>query len=290
LTENKRVEQDSRILAESAALIRNGKSEEVTFAPGSPLEFVQRDDTMEALLAKLLAPIKTLDDVMKMQFIALRNMDRKQLNNAIELLLLKKGVLKKPAKCILKIQCGHIFPGKKVMFTKNYKSDERFDGVKNGELGQVKKVHSAKVFELTNGKRISLDLVDSAHVQNGYATTCNKAQGSEWDNIIFWIYQNPNPFFTREFAYVALSRAKKKCTIVGLEDEFHQLCSKKARERNTLLRFYLYLSNCTELAKLNDYQNVQLMKSEDFKLLPMGELAVPVLKEKKGETGTKKKK
>jgi len=170
---------------------------------------------------------------------------------------------------------GPIFNGKKVMFTKNYKKTPTCDAVKNGELGQVKRVIDDKHFELVGGKKISLDHIDPKHVHAGYATTCNKAQGSEWEQIIFWIYENPNRFFTREFMYVAVSRAKRKCTVVGKMEEVHQICREKAKERNTLLRFYLYLAQCKELEQLTSFDNVVLMPSNDMRLLPMGALSVP---------------
>ncbi len=293
LTENKRVEKDSVALAEAAALIRGGQSTAIRFSgeKDAPLRFVQRADDRVAQLASIIGDcIKCVDDIMKLQVVVLRNKDRKELNTIIEDILVRKGILKKPAKSSIYLPCGPVFPGRKLVFTKNYKSDGKFDGVRNGEMGQVKRCINGKVFEFTNGKRISIDLVDSSDIQPGYATTCNRAQGSEWNYVIIWIYENPNPFFTREYAYVGVSRAKKQCIVVGKEDEFHKLCSKKAKERRTLLRFYLYLEQNAELARLCGYSDLHLMDSKDFRLLPADQIAVPVPKEEKEEKDRKEKK
>jgi len=290
LTENKRVERDSLALAEAAALIRGGRSREIQFSTdkAAPLRFMVRSDDRVSQLASIIGDIvKNVEDIMKLQVVVLRNKDRKELNRIIEDILIKKGILKNPGKSPIYLPCGPVFPGRKLVFTKNYKSDGKFDGVRNGEMGQVKRYINGKVFEFTSGKRISLDLVDPSDIAAGYATTCNRSQGSEWNNVIVWIYENPNPFFTREYAYVGISRAKKQCIVVGKEEEFHKMCSEKAKERHTLLRFYLYLERESlggiELARLNSYENVHLIESKEFRLLPPDQLAVPVPKEQPQE-------
>jgi tRNA A37 threonylcarbamoyladenosine biosynthesis protein TsaE len=280
LIENKRVEKDSLALAEAAALIRDGKSREVRFSSekDSPLRFIERTNDRHQQFASIIHDtVKTVADIMNFQVVVLRNKDRKELNTVVEEVLIKKGILKKPAVCKMRIPCGDVFPGRKLTFTKNYKADDNHDSVRNGELGQVKRVINSKTFEFTNGKQISIEFIDPKDIQPGYATTCNRSQGNEWSYVVMWIYENPNPFFTREYAYVGISRAKKQSIIIGTEEEFHRICKEKAKERRTLLRFYLFLERgCIELERLNEYNDLHLLPSGDFRLLSPDELAVPV--------------
>ena len=278
LLENKRVDPDSLQLAQAATLIRSGESHKIEFAAGASLSLMGREteNLIETILERY---VRVLDDTMKMQFVTLRNMERKRLNTQIEDILLRRGILKKPALCNYASGCA-LYAGKKIMFNKTHKEMlAGFNGVRNGEMCQIKSV-KGNVIETTNGKKIMLGLVDGcvdpASICNGYATTCNKAQGSEWENIVFWIYENPNRFFTREFPYVAISRAKKQCIVVGTKEEFDFLCAAKARERNTLLRYYLFLEGFGPLEEVRPPG--PLVDPAKLRFLPPNVLAIPVPK------------
>lgn len=275
LTENKRVDSDSRNLAEAAALIRKGESASVNF--NSPCLQMSDDRSDEKLKLIISEFVKNLKDTMDMQVIVLRNEDRNRLNKLIEEILIAKKILKKPYNCYNSNGC-FLYPGKKIMFTKKC-VNENYDMVRNGEMGQVKKIEN-DVLYLKNGKKVPVAEVE---LTPGYCTTCNKAQGSEWNNILFWMYENPNTFFTREFPYVAISRAKKKCIVIGKYEEFNRMCRYKAMERNTIFRYYLHLENIED--HLIPYEHLEL--SKNLKVLPMGELAVPIPPEK-DETDTTK--
>ncbi len=90
--------------------------------------------------------------------------------------------------------------------------------------------------------------------------------------------------------YVGVSRAKKQCIVIGTEEEFHRMCKERAKERRTLLRFYLYLEKCGDLEALNEYKDINLMPSKDFRILPSDQLGVPVPPPPEEEAGEKKKK
>lgn len=276
LDENKRVDPDSLQLAQAAALIRRGESHLISFNVSPCLSMVDRRE--EELLERILETyVQTAQDTMNMQFVVLRNLERTRLNARIEEILLQRKVLKKPAfRCYSAGGCL-IYPGKKITFHKNNKEA----GVRNGEMGQVRTINvDTGTLTLTNGKTLKFGqaegCVDPTTVGNGYATTCNKAQGSEWDNVVFWMYENPSRFFTREFAYVAISRAKKRCIVVGTQEEFNFLCAERAKERNTLLRYYLYLEGLAESATA--VPPGPLTDPKTFKLLPPDALAIPVEK------------
>lgn len=305
LTENKRVDPSSRHLAEAASLIRNGESIKVGFDTDC-LKMIE--DRSDAKLIEIVDDfVNSLEDTMKMQVIVLRNEDRKRLNRLIEDILISRGILKR-GKSYNSNGC-FLYPGKKIMFTKKY-VHEKYDMVRNGEMGQVKRINK-DILELTNGKKMP---VADVEVCPGYATTCNKAQGSEWDNILFWMYESPNPFFTREYPYVAISRAKKKCIVIGKPEEFHKMCKHKAQERRTIFRYYLSLEELSKKVP-KDLGSTDIRDPEDpedpedidnlfeelpqkrssnvpkgvLQLLPMGEYAVCLPPDPSADDETTKK-
>lgn len=54
----------------------------------------------------------------------------------------------------------------------------------------------------------------SEHELN-YAMTVHKSQGSEYNEVVVMLPMNPSRICTREMLYTAVSRAKKKVSIVG---------------------------------------------------------------------------
>ena len=120
----------------------------------------------------------------------------------------------------------------------------------NGETGiveDVKKKHGVidlAFREYSNGalKRVLIHHkvgIDPKYVDEGFAITSNKSQGSEFDYVIFWMLDSPSAHWTREYPYVAVSRAKARCWIIGDESAFLKMCSKRARPRDTLLHHFL---------------------------------------------------
>lgn len=68
---------------------------------------------------------------------------------------------------------------------------------------------------IENFKRIPIDLVPNQFAY-GYAITCWKAQGSQWDNILFLAERvgNMNEKMYRRYLYTGCTRASKKLTLV----------------------------------------------------------------------------
>jgi hypothetical protein len=294
LTENKRVEKNSRLLADASALIPKGMADKIVFE--GPLQLVTRPATEEEqfVLFKdlLLKKVKTSQDIMKLQIITLRNKDRKMLNKWTEDVLIEKKILKKPLTKTFALCNEEYFPGKKIQFLKNT------EPVRNGELGQIKSIKmvdsSHHLIVLTNGKKIKVadkeGFVSPFNITSGYATTCNKAQGSEWPSTIFWLYESPKPFFTREYAYVAISRAKLDCTVVAKHrNEFLAVCSRAAQARQTLLAYYLH-KEPEILSTLIPYENIPYYGDKvdisKLSLIPHDVPIVPVMP----NTTTKNKK
>ena len=117
--------------------------------------------------------------------------------------------------------------GDRIMFLRN----ERNLGVKNGSLGTVESVTSARMaIMLDDGRAVAFDLKDYAHVDHGYAATIHKAQGVTVDRV----HVLATPGLDRHAAYVALSRHRDRVDLNYGEDDFAdqgKLIRTLARER-----------------------------------------------------------
>jgi Ti-type conjugative transfer relaxase TraA len=103
--------------------------------------------------------------------------------------------------------------GDRIMFLRN----ERSMGVKNGSLGIVQSVTSARMtVTLDDGRAVSFDIKDYAHVDHGYAATIHKAQGVTVDRV----HVLATPGLDRHAAYVALSRHRDSVDLHYGQDDF----------------------------------------------------------------------
>ena len=128
--------------------------------------------------------------------------------------------------------------------------------------------------------------IDPAHVTDGYATTTYKIQGNEFPYVVFWMNNDPSAFWTREHAYVALSRGKQQIYCCGTRTDLIKMCRQKAKPRNTMLASLL--SGSKEMAQQTDPQVCQQAmacwpKVEDLKEMSKEEVCLPVLGQKKKE-------
>jgi AAA domain/UvrD-like helicase C-terminal domain len=265
--ENHRVDPEFQVLAAVNNMIRHAQIDDIPFTQSGPLKRLERGDSMYPVLKAALLAMPNLKSVMDFQVVAVRNEDRIKINEAMELVCVELGLLNMPAQPIMASKLP-LFAGKKIIFLKTHKPilepkvDENdpdiieYDGVRNGEIAQILSVHWVHGGEgdicliTTKNKRILisrciLGALLPHELDAAYCITCNKSQGSEWFHVLFWLPTAIVPF-TREFAYVAFSRARQSVTMVGTVDELKQLCRSKARVRCTLfskllenqLRFY----------------------------------------------------
>jgi hypothetical protein len=96
------------------------------------------------------------------------------------------------------------------------KNDRGLD-VKNGMLGELTEVSQTRLsIHLDNGRDVSFDLKDFAHVDYGYAATIHKAQGVTVDNT----HVLATPGLDRHSAYVALSRHRESVHLHYGRDDF----------------------------------------------------------------------
>jgi len=103
--------------------------------------------------------------------------------------------------------------GDRIMFLRN----ERSLGVKNGSLGRIDSVSSARMaILLDDGRAVAFDIKNYAHVDHGYAATVHKAQGVTVDRA----YVVATPGLDRHAAYVALSRHRERVELHYGRDDF----------------------------------------------------------------------
>ncbi len=103
--------------------------------------------------------------------------------------------------------------GDRVMFLQN----ERGLGVKNGSLGTVETVTTARMaVMLDDGHHVAFDIKDYAQVDHGYAATVHKSQGVTVDRV----HVLATPGLDRHAAYVALSRHRDSVDLHYGRDDF----------------------------------------------------------------------
>jgi len=117
---------------------------------------------------------------------------------------------------------GELVPGEPVLVLRN--DYER--GLWNGDQGLVLSVAQPGQARPTHG-RVSSANSNSLALAGGpargdgdslalaYALTVHKAQGSEHDQILLLLPEQPLPLFTRELLYTALSRARHAVVMCG---------------------------------------------------------------------------
>jgi len=103
--------------------------------------------------------------------------------------------------------------GDRIMFLRN----ERELGVKNGTLGTIEEVTPQRMsVRVDDGRSVTFDLKDYAHIDHGYAATIHKAQGMTVDRA----HMLATPGMDSHGAYVALSRHRDSVALHYGRDDF----------------------------------------------------------------------
>ena len=107
------------------------------------------------------------------------------------------------------VDCGdEFYDGRPVMVLQNDPQTRLF----NGDVG------------VCRAGRVWFDDGRSVHPaalpehETVYAMTVHKAQGSEFDEVVVVLPDEPSPLLTRELLYTAVTRARKRVALVGSED------------------------------------------------------------------------
>jgi exodeoxyribonuclease V alpha subunit len=107
------------------------------------------------------------------------------------------------------------YPGRPVVVTENDYSL----GLWNGDLGVVVREGDRLVVVFQRGAslvRVSPSRLTA--VQSAFAMTAHRAQGSEFDEVVFVLPPAPARILTRELFYTAVTRARSAVTVVGTEE------------------------------------------------------------------------
>jgi len=115
-------------------------------------------------------------------------------------------------------------------------------GVRNGDVGTVVGVdlpsdRGAGMLHIDfDGRVVAMRIgVQTADLQLAYAMTVHKSQGSEWDHVVVVCHSAHSHMLTRSLLYTAITRAKKRLTLVGDVKGLKRAVEHGARPRNTLL-------------------------------------------------------
>lgn len=103
--------------------------------------------------------------------------------------------------------------GDKVMCIKN---DAEL-GIYNGTLGTVKEIDCSKTLHFeTDDQVVEIPNSKVKHIKLAYAISVHKYQGSQAENIVFIaLWRDSHSLLNRNMVYTAVTRAQKKCLIIG---------------------------------------------------------------------------
>lgn len=123
--------------------------------------------------------------------------------------------------------------GDKVMVTKNS------DVASNGDVGIVLSIDEKEQSLLVDlGYKLPTLILksDLESLDLAYAITIHKSQGSEYDCAIVLIMDEHDALLQKNLIYTAITRAKKKCIIIGQDSAIKKSIIGKQPKRKTLLK------------------------------------------------------
>jgi exodeoxyribonuclease V alpha subunit len=127
-------------------------------------------------------------------------------------------------------------PGEPVILTAN--DHER--GLYNGDTGVIARVNEdgAQRFRviLRRGDELIALPIDAVRgaLELAWALTVHKSQGSEYDEVMLLLPDEPLPIATRELVYTALTRARRAVAIVGGKDVLAAAATRSAPRHSGL--------------------------------------------------------
>jgi exodeoxyribonuclease V alpha subunit len=116
-------------------------------------------------------------------------------------------------------------------------------GVFNGDIGTIISIEDGNIRVQFTHKNVLYEPQNFSHLQLAYAITAHKSQGAEFDTVIIPLFMEQYMFLYRNLLYTAITRAKKKCIIIGEKKALFCAIKKEDQlNRNTLLNHFLLLS------------------------------------------------
>ncbi len=113
---------------------------------------------------------------------------------------------------------GSFYDGRPVIVVAN----DYDSGLFNGDVGVLASVSASAPLRAwfrgeTTGALRELSPARLPQHETAFALSVHKSQGSECSEVVFVLPERPSPVLTRELVYTAVTRARKKVTILGSE-------------------------------------------------------------------------
>lgn len=147
--------------------------------------------------------------------------------------------------------------GDKVMYTKNS------NGLTNGELGIITAINNvdgepAITCEFS-GEIVTLEDEDIRNLDLAYATTIHKSQGSEYKVVIIVMDPVHGIMHKRNLIYTAVTRAKRKCIVVGSKKSYlKSISAEETNVRLSRLGDYIYKYRHPETESASAEEDLQI--------------------------------
>jgi len=112
------------------------------------------------------------------------------------------------------------YPGRPVIVLVNDHAQDLWNGdtgVVLRDPDELLRVHFPRSGDATDQRTRALSLAQLPTHASFYATTIHKAQGSGFDHVVAVLPPEPSPVITRELLYTAITRARKRVTLVASE-------------------------------------------------------------------------
>ncbi|MGM0588034.1 MAG: exodeoxyribonuclease V subunit alpha [Bacteroidota bacterium] len=126
------------------------------------------------------------------------------------------------------------YPGRPIMITENNYELNLF----NGDIGiTVRDTQEPEKLRIAFNTPEGIRLIAPAQLSSydsAWALTVHKSQGSEFDEVLLILPDQPSPILTRELVYTALTRARSKFTVWGKVALFKQAVEQRIQRTSAL--------------------------------------------------------
>jgi exodeoxyribonuclease V alpha subunit len=118
--------------------------------------------------------------------------------------------------------------------------DEVYSRLVNGDTGYVRsfkttgdgRLESIQL-RMDDGRDVDLPSTYARKIDLAYAQTVHSAQGSEYEEVIFFARGRGSEFMNRKLLYTGASRAKKRLTVIGRREELESIVRYVAAKRQS---------------------------------------------------------
>ncbi len=141
---------------------------------------------------------------------------------------------------------SEFFAGQMIMITRNDKSL----GVNNGDVGFIakevindNKTRLVAFFRGDDNKIIKIATPYLAHYESGFVLTVHKSQGSEYDHVVCCFNFNKSILLTKELVYTAITRAKRKISLIYNDESLNDAILKSTQRESGLSEYIKEIFN-----------------------------------------------